>query len=153
MKNLILLIVAGLSLGACNKHPDHKDSAGVPIPHVAGSWSGNGTDDAIGYYDIAVDILVQDGSSVAGTYTTSSTYGTTSGDFRATINPPNGGHNLTALTMTRTAWTGSVTCGGSMTLAYANFSTSSTMEFHYKVTDCRGTNDGGANLKKNVGTN
>jgi len=140
-----VLFLACLAFIGCSK----KEDAPAPyVPHVAGMWSGTGTDDAIGYYNWSVT-LAQSNSTAAGTYTTSGGYGTTSGNIYLSFGPE-GVRNLTTLTMTRTG--GSI-CSGTTTINTHATLTSSDLVFSYIVTDCRGTNIGGANLHKIAGTN
>jgi len=140
MRKAALLICLAF-IGCSHK----EDAPGPNTPHVAGMWSGNGTDDAIGYYNWAITID-QSGNTAAGTYNTSGGYGTTSGNIYLAFN----GSNLTVLTMTRTG--GSI-CGGTAALSGPATITSSDISFRYVVTDCRGTNYGGANLQKFASTN
>jgi len=143
MRKIALLIC--LAFIGCS----HKEDAPAPyVPHVAGMWSGNGSDDAIGYYNWAINID-QSNSDAAGTFDTSSTYGTSHGNISLVFGPQGNG-NLTGLTMTRTSGT---ICLGTATLNRPATITSTDISFSYTVTDCRGTNTGGANLHKIAGTN
>ena len=143
MKKIALLVC--LAFIGCS----HKEDTPAPsVPHVAGMWSGNGTDDAIGYYNWAINID-QSNSDAAGTFDTSGGYGTTHGNISLCFGPQGNG-NLTFLTMTRTAGT---ICSGTAALNGIASITSSDISFRYTVTDCRGTNTGGANLHKIAGTN
>lgn len=137
MKRLILLAIAGLVFTGCSKS---EDAPAPYVPHVAGQWAGNGTDDVIGYFNWSV-VLTQSNSQAAGTYTTSSSLGTTTGDIRICFGPE-GQTNVRTLTMTQT--------GG--TLSHAVISgvngtiTNTSLVFSYFP-------DGGANLHKVAGTN
>ncbi|MGH7974835.1 MAG: hypothetical protein ACREBR_04870 [bacterium] len=138
MKKLIFLL---LLLTACT----HKEDApGTYVPHIAGSWIGNGTDDSIGYYNWSVD-LTQSNSSAAGSFTTSGGYGTTSGSIYLTLDQG----NLVGLTMSRT----SGVCLGTANLSGPVTITNTDVAFYYTISDCHGVNSGGANLHKIVGTN
>lgn len=144
-----LLTIIGLcALGLCLGCSKKEDAPPPYYPHVAGYWTGNGTDNAIGYYNWSVN-LTQSGSMAAGTYDTSGGYGTTHGDIRIDFGPY-GGNNLYALTLTRT---GGTICSGYASLAAPTSISNSNVTFSYNVTDCRGTNGGGANLHKVAGTN
>lgn len=149
MKHLSALILIAFSLAACNR----KEDAPPPhTPHVAGAWSGNGTDNTIGYYEVSMD-LFQEGTSVSGTFHTASSYGTSSGEVRMTIQP-GGGNNLASVTMTRTTFTGSITCSGTMTLARPTSMTEGRVTIPYNVTDCNyPAETGGLNMRKDAGTN
>lgn len=140
MKKIAFLIC--LAFIGCSKK---EDAPAQYVPHVAGQWVGTGTDDAIGYYNWSV-VLTQSNDTAAGTYTTSSGYGTTSGNIYLNFN----GSIVTVLTMSRTG--GSV-CLGSATQSGSGTISSSNLTFYYTVTDCRGTNTGGANLHKIAATN
>jgi len=61
-----LLLISALALVGCNRH---EDAPAPYVPHVAGQWAGNGTDDAIGYYNWSV-VLAQSNSTASGTFTT-----------------------------------------------------------------------------------
>ena len=142
---VIIATCAVLIATGCSKK---EDAPGPQVPHVAGQWAGNGTDDAIGYYNWSVT-LVQSNSSAAGSFNTAGGYGTTSGDIRIDFGTEGPG-NVRALTLTRT---GGTLCTGSATLSGTATLSSSGLTFGYVVTDCRGTNYGGANLHKIAGTN
>jgi hypothetical protein len=157
MKNKAFLIVLlGLFTAACSK----KEDAPPPYtPHVAGSWTGNGTDDAIGYYNISAD-LAQSNSSASGDFTMSGPVATIKGTISIVLGPQ-GGNNLQQLTMTRVTWTvndpanTNRVCAATMTVQPGStyFLSGSTV-FSYSVTDCQGgTWSGGANLHKIAGTN
>lgn len=145
-----LTMAAIILLSACSKK---EDAPPLAVPHVAGSWSGNGTDNTIGYYDIQMD-LAQSGTDVSGNFTTSSQFGTISGPIRLTINP-GAANNLRSVSMTRATFTGQITCTGTMTLSMPSRITIASMSFYYKVTDCHYPNGetGGMNLQKIAGTN
>jgi hypothetical protein len=153
MKYTGLMLVAVLACIGCTKKEDAPTAA---APHVAGSWAGTGTDDAIGFYNISLT-LGQSGSSASGTFTTTSAFVTQSGNAYLTVGPQ-GGNNLQGLTLNRVQWTippvaGRI-CAGSMVLSQPTFITATTLAFHYTVTDCAGGQwNGGATLQKTAGTN
>lgn len=148
-KGLLLLLVFGMAITGCKKH---EDAPPPYTPHVAGTWSGTGTDNTVGAYNISVT-LVQSGGSASGTFTTSSAYGTMSGPISIDINPGMGS-NLVKATMSRTTFSGSIACAGTMTLARASNTTDTAMAFYYNVSDCNyPAETGGLNLIKTAGTN
>ena len=153
MKYSLLILLA---ICACSKKEDApKDTT----PHVSGSWSGNGTDDAIGYYNVSMD-LTQSGGTAAGTFTMAGGVATVQGNVTLAVGPqaPN---NLQSLKLTRVSWTvadpvnANRLCVGDLTVRRASTSmTSGAIVFHYTMTDCQGgVWDGGANLTKQMGTN
>lgn len=156
MKKILMIFVMGLLATGCSK----KEDAPKPYtPHVAGSWSGNGTDDAVGYYDIAVD-LTQSGDSASGDFTMAGGAAVVKGTVSIVVGPQ-GGNNLQKLEFTRVTWTvadpanaGRI-CPSVMTVRPGStYMTGSSVSFHYSVTDCQGgTWGGGANMKKIAGTN
>jgi hypothetical protein len=152
-KILLVLSLAALATG-CSK----KDDTPAPqTPHVAGVWSGTGTDDAIGFYNITMT-LTQSGNQASGTFATSSGFATTSGNVTLTVGPA-GGNNVQKLALTRTQWSPTApapsrTCAGTMMLSTPTFMTASSITFSYTITDCQGGSwNGGANLTKTAGTN
>ncbi len=156
LNRILVLGLLGLLTSACQK----KEDAPKPYtPHVAGSWAGNGTDDAIGFYNISTDIS-QSGDSASGDFTMVGGAATIKGTISIIIGPQ-GGNNLQQLNMTRVTWTvndpsnaGRV-CAATMTVKPGStyFLTNSTV-FSYSVTDCQGGLwFGGASLKKIAGTN
>lgn len=148
MRRLFLVPFILLAIGCSKK----EDTPPPYVPHVAGTWTGSGTDNTIGYFDWTVD-LVQSGTSASGDFHTSSSFGTTNGTIALEI-APGGGMNLTKLTMSRTGYSGSVTCTGSMSLSQRSTVTDGSMSFNYTVSDCHyPLETGGANLKKIAGTN
>lgn len=156
MKKLSLLLL-GLTLTiGCSK----KEDAPAPNnPHVAGVWSGNGTDDAIGYYNITAT-LVQSGNQASGTFTMAGTVATINGNISMSFGAI-GGANMGAISLQRTTWTvGSPSnanrvCLATLTITPGTGSISNTATaFHYSMTDCQsGTWNGGANMQKTAGTN
>ena len=156
LRTVLLLAVATLATVGCSK----KEDAPKPsYPHVAGVWSGSGTDDAIGYFSFGVD-MIQSNDQGVGSFTMSSAIGTVKGDF-SVIFGPQGGNNVKSLTLTRKTWNipdpqyQNRVCAGTLTVTPGStFITGSAVSFHYKMTDCQGgTWDGGANLHKDAGTN
>jgi hypothetical protein len=156
---VVVIVVASMSFAGCSK----KEDAPKPYtPHVAGSWSGNGTDDAIGYFTIGVD-MAQSGDSASGTFTMNSAIGSVKGDFMVGIDPQGtaGGKNLRSMTMTRRTWNipdpanQNRVCAATLSLVRGTgMMTSSATEFHYTMTDCQGgTWVGGANMRKDVASN
>lgn len=150
-----ILTLAALATG-CSK----KEDAPKPYtPHIAGSWSGNGTDDAVGYYNIAVD-LVQSGDSASGDFTMAGAVATIKGTVSVVIGPQ-GGNNLQQLVFTPTSATvndpanANRVCSAAMTVRPGStYMLSGSTVFSYTVSDCQGgTWGGGANLKKIAGTN
>lgn len=156
MKKLLLIGILGLLTTACSK----KEDAPKPYtPHISGSWAGNGTDDAVGYYNIGVD-LVQSGDSAAGTFTMVGGVATIKGTVSVVIGPQ-GGNNLQQMIFTPTSSTvndpnlaGRV-CSAPMTVRPGStYMLGGSTVFSYTVSDCQGgTWGGGANLKKIAGTN
>ncbi len=150
----VLMMIGLFGLCACNKK---EDAPAAQVPHVAGSWSGTGTDDAIGFYNLAVT-LTQSNGDVAGTFATSSGFASTSGNVSIKVGPA-GGNNVQSLAFARTQWSvtappPSRTCAGTMTMTAPTFMTSNSISFGYVITDCQGgTWTGGANLHKTAGTN
>lgn len=157
MKTKLLLIVAlGLMTIGCSK----KEDAPKPqTPHVAGSWSGNGSDDAVGYFDIVADIT-QSGDSAAGDFTMTGGVATIKGTIILVVGPYGTG-NVQSLTLTRKTWNvadpsnANRVCAADLTLVPGTATMSgSQVSFHYKFTDCQGgTWYGGSNLSKIAGTN
>lgn len=152
---VLFLLVAFLASG-CSK----KEDAPKPNdPHVAGVWSGNGTDDAIGYYNIGID-LTQSNDSAAGTFTMAGSVATIKGNVIMDFGPVGTG-NVRSLALDRKTWTvadpanANRVCIATMTLTPHTGQTNNTfMKFSYQVTDCAGgTWFGGANLTKMAGTN
>lgn len=149
VKKLLFFMVLCLVTVGCSKKEDAPPPA---VPHVSGQWDGTGTDNTIGWYRVSVN-LTQAGDSAAGTYTTTSGYGTTKGRIQVNLKPGMG-LNLTSVTMTRDEYTGSVRCAGNLSLANSSSMTDTKVSFSYKVTDCDYTNeDGGLNLTKTAGLN
>lgn len=153
---VLLLVVATFATVGCSK----KEDAPKPYyPHVSGSWTGNGTDDAIGYFNFGVD-MTQSNDMAAGSFTMTGDVATVKGDFRVVFGPQ-GGNNVKELVLTRKEWTVSDptnanrVCAGDLTVrAGSTFITGSNVSFHYTMTDCQGgTWTGGANLRKTVATN
>lgn len=143
-----------VALSACHKK---EDAPGPSVPHVAGNWVGTGTDDAIGYFNISMD-LTQSDRSAAGTFTMSGTVATVTGNVTMNVGAQ-GGSNLTGLVLTRVHWTlndptnANRLCAGELT-ALPSSMTSGAVNFHYSMSDCQtGTWNGGANLTKQAGTN
>lgn len=156
MKKLLLIGILGLLTTACSK----KEDAPKPYtPHVAGSWAGNGTDDAIGFYNLGVDIT-QSNDSAAGDFTMAGGVATIKGNISIVVGPQ-GGNNVQKLELTRVTWTvpdpaqANRVCPATMTVKPGStFMTGSSVVFSYAVTDCQGgTWFGGANLHKVAGTN
>jgi len=156
IRTVLLLAVATLATVGCSK----KEDAPKPYyPHVAGSWSGNGTDDAIGYFNFGVD-MTQSSDQAAGTFTMTGGVATVKGDFSVVFGPQ-GGNNVRSLTLTRQTWTvndptnANRVCAGTLTVrSGSTFITGSAVSFYYTMTDCQGgTWTGGANLHKDAGTN
>jgi hypothetical protein len=154
LKRFAVLLAVAVMAAGCSK----KEDAPKPQdPHVAGMWSGNGTDDAIGYYNIGIT-LTQTEDSAAGTFNIASNVATETGNVMMSIGPLNG-NNMQTLTLTRTAWTTTSTtdgriCQATMRLTTPTFITNTHMQFSYQVTDCQGgVWNGGANLSKIAGTN
>jgi hypothetical protein len=134
-----------LTIG-CSK----KEDAPPPYtPHVAGVWVGTGTDDSIGFYNVSMTIT-QSGNSAAGSYDTASSLTNTTGNINLQFGPQ-GGNNVQSITMSRTWSTKS--CNGTATLSQPTYITGNAIAFYYTVTDCNGTNSGGANLHKTIATN
>lgn len=156
MKKLLLILVLGLLSVGCNRK---EDKPSPRSPHVAGVWQGNGTDDAIGYYNLSVD-MGQSQDSAAGTFTMVGDVATVTGDFYVSFGPA-GGNNVRTLTLTRQNWTvadpanANRVCAGTLTVrGGSTYITDSALSFHYTMTDCQGgTWNGGANLRKSAGTN
>ncbi len=153
---VLLLAVATLATVGCQK----KEDAPPPYyPHVSGTWSGNGTDDAIGFFNFGVD-MTQSGDSAAGTFTMTGGVADVKGDFAVRFGPQ-GGNNVQSLTLTRSTWTvtdpanANRLCAATLTVkSGSTFITGSNVSFHYSMTDCQGgTWFGGANLHKVAGTN
>jgi hypothetical protein len=149
-------LIVALALCACQK----KEDAPAPnVPHVAGAWAGTGTDDAIGFYNLSMD-LTQSGGSAAGSFTMTGGVATVTGNVFLAIGPQ-GGNNLQALRLTRIGWTvndpanAGRLCTGDLTVrAGSTAMTSSAISFQYTVTDCAGGLwTGGATLTKRAGTN
>lgn len=157
-KNTILaLALMGALLSACNK----KEDAPAPNnPHVAGAWTGNGTDDAIGFYNLSVN-LTQSGNSASGSFTMAGAVATVSGEILVSFGALNGGNNLESMALTRKQWTvpdpqnANRVCAATLTVKPGStFITSSAVSFFYTMSDCQGnTWGGGANLHKVAGTN
>ncbi len=156
MKKLLLIAILGLLTTACSK----KEDAPKPYtPHIAGSWAGNGTDDAIGYYNLGADIT-QSNDSGAGDFTMAGGVATIKGNISIVVGPQ-GGNNLQQLNLTRVTWTvndpanANRVCAATMTVKPGStFMTGSAVSFMYTMTDCQGgTWTGGANLHKVAGTN
>lgn len=156
LRILLLLAVATLATVGCSK----KEDAPKPsYPHVDGLWTGNGTDDAIGFFNFSVD-MIQSNDQGVGTFTMAGGVATVKGDF-SVIFGPQGGNNVKALTLTRKTWTvtdpanANRVCAGTLeVMPGSTFITGSAVSFHYKMTDCQGgTWDGGANLKKEIARN
>ena len=153
---IILIGILGLASTACSK----KEDAPKPYtPHVAGSWAGNGTDDAVGYFNLGVD-LTQSNDSAAGDFTMVGGVATIKGTISIVVGPQ-GGNNLQKLDLTRVTWTvndpanaGRV-CAATMSVRPGStFMTGSAVSFFYSVTDCQGGIwTGGANMHKIAGTN
>ncbi len=149
---IILILLIGVIFSGCQKK---KEDAPPPnYPHVEGTWNGNGTDDAIGYFNLAADIT-QSNDQAAGQFTMAGTVATIKGDINIVFGPQ-GGNNVRTLTLTRNTWTvndpanvGRV-CAATMTLTPNTASiTGSFTSFHYTVTDCQGgVWQGGANMTK-----
>lgn len=155
MKKLLLIAVLGFLTTACSK----KEDAPKPYtPHVAGTWVGNGTDDAIGFYNLAVD-LTQSGDSASGNFTMAGAV-TIKGTVSVVIGPQ-GGNNLQQMIFTPTSSTvndpalaGRV-CSAPMTVRPGStYMLSGSTVFGYTVSDCQGgTWGGGANMKKTIASN
>lgn len=137
-----------------------KEDAPPPnFPHAAGVWNGTGTDDAIGFFNIAMD-LTQSAESAAGTFTMAGGVATVKGNVLTAFGQVST-TNVSSLTLARTTWTVSDpanagrVCAATLTLTpYTGQLSSTFMSFHYTVTDCQGgTWFGGANLHKIAGTN
>jgi len=156
MKHTFSILGLCFALGiltACDKREDNPKPSS---PHVAGSWVGTGTDDAIGFYNISMD-LTQSGESASGTFTMAGDVGTVTGSLSMGIAPQTA--NNMRLTLSREHWTltdpanSSRLCIGTLTAKPSSI-TSGTLSFFYTMTDCQGgTWTGGANAKKTVGTN
>lgn len=153
MKNsrmILFLLVAFLAVGCSKK----EDAPPPSYPHVSGSWAGNGTDDAIGYYTLGVD-MTQSGDQAAGHFTMTGGVATIKGDFNVIFGPEGKG-NVKTLTMTRQTWTindpanANRVCAGTLTLVpYTSTINGSFVSFGYTMSDCvSGTWNGGANLSK-----
>lgn len=156
MKRLAFLLPLVLLASACSKK---EDAPPAQVPHVAGTWSGNGTDDAIGFFNVSMDIT-QSGDSAAGTFTMAGSAATITGDVSIALGPQ-GGNNLQALSFARKSWTvadpanaGRVCAAAMIVQPNVNAMTGSAVSFRYSMTDCQGgTWAGGANLHKIAGTN
>jgi hypothetical protein len=156
MKRLPLILALGILATGCSK----KEDAPPPNnPHVAGSWVGNGTDDAIGYYNLAVD-LTQSGNSASGTFDMEGGAASVKGNVLMTFGAMVG-NNLQSMGLTRTKWTvadpsnSNRVCSATLTVnPGSTFITDTAVSFGYTMTDCQGgTWSGGANLHKIAGTN
>lgn len=159
MKNsrmILFLLSAFIFTVGCSK----KEDAPAPnAPHVGGMWTGTGTDDAIGYYTIGLNID-QSADSAAGTFTINGTVATIQGNVAMQFGNI-GGNNINSFTLTRSTWTvndpanANRVCSGTLTLnPHTGQTSSSYMAFHYNVTDCAGgTWQGGANLTKMIRNN
>lgn len=152
MKARLLVLFLALLATGCHK----KEDPPADIPHVAGAWVGSGTDDTIGYFDFSMD-LQQDGTSVFGTFHTTSSFATTSGKVTIELARPAKGSTASTLAsfkMEREAWSTNA-CAGTITLPnYAQSMSSNFLTFAYKGADCQQTGySGGATLRKIAGTN
>ncbi len=156
MKKLLMILAIGFLATGCSKK---EDAPQAQTPHVAGTWAGSGTDDAIGYFDLSAD-LTQSGGSASGTFVMAGSVATINGNLALAIGPA-GGNNVQSLALTRTTWTvadpknaGRV-CAATMTVRPGTtFMTNAAVSFMYTMTDCQGgTWTGGANMKKIAGTN
>ena len=156
MKKLLILLGLAFLSSACSKK---EDQPAAQVPHVGGSWSGTGTDDAIGFYNLSVD-LTQSGDSAAGSFTMAGAAATVKGTITLMV-ARQGGNNLQAMNLARATWTvadpqnAGRLCAGTLTVQpNSTFMTDSAVSFAYSFTDCQGgTWGGGANLHKIAGTN
>ena len=158
VKRGVLLLVAGatFALAACSK----KEDAPPPnYPHVSGMWTGNGTDDAIGYFNAGID-MTQSAESAAGTFTLAGSVATIKGNVAIAFGQVSQ-TNMNSFTLTRTTWTvadpanANRVCAATLTLVPHTGQISNTyMAAHYTMTDCQGgTWQGGLNLTKMARTN
>lgn len=151
MKTQALILIALVALGACKKR-EHASAPGGP-PAVAGSWAGTGTDDAIGFYNVSMD-LSQDENTAAGTFTMAGPVANVTGSVSLTFN----GGALQGLQLTRESWTvtnpshASRLCAATLTVRTDARMAADSLSFHYTMTDCQGgTWTGGASLSKRAG--
>lgn len=151
MKKLILL----LPLLLCSCHKKDKRIENPLVTSSGGVWTGTGTDDAIGFYNISMNLL-QDENTASGSFTLVSDVATIKGDVYIVFN----GSAVQSLKMRRNTWNvaeaknANRVCTGDLTARADTKMNSNSMVFTYTMSDCQtGTWSGGTNLHKIASSN